>query len=261
MSVKISHWVWQESDAKGNDLLVLLALADNANDQGECWPSMAYLANKTRLHTNTIRKRLNSLRASGIVSWGERPGGSNLFVIDITTPTKMCTPTESVPLHPGCTPPLHPRVYPTPTPWGVDEPSMNHQEPSREVEEEIPTGTTTAKPLPKPFTLTAEMRAWAAATVPSIDIEGMTREFVAYWREGEGKGKRKKNWVLTWRNWAKRARQDDVRRGVVADEDIRDGILWRNGMPTLGGPQGMTTEQYRAWQDEREEFMRARNAQ
>ena len=35
-------------------------------------------------------------------------------------------------------------------------------------------------------------------------------------------------------------------------EEIRDGIKWVNGQPTLGGPQGMTQEQFEAWRSERE---------
>lgn len=129
MSVKISSWVWHGSNAKGNDLLVLLALADNANDQGVCWPSLAYLAEKTRLHPNTIRARLKSLREQGILSWDERPGGSNMFRINTETPTNSSTPTDSVPL-PEYVP--HPYSLGVGDPYmlAVGEPSLTVKEPS-----------------------------------------------------------------------------------------------------------------------------------
>lgn len=54
MSVKAQNWVWQHSRAEGNELLVELAIADRANDDGEdCWPSMETLCRKTRLSRST----------------------------------------------------------------------------------------------------------------------------------------------------------------------------------------------------------------
>lgn len=37
-----------------------------------------------------------------------------------------------------------------------------------------------------------------------------------------------------------------------APEDVRDGFLFRNGRPVIGGPRGMNRQQYQAWQDEQE---------
>jgi hypothetical protein len=71
-------------------------------------------------------------------------------------------------------------------------------------EDDIPKGTEHPRLLPKPFLLTASMKQWAATNVPHVDIAAVTAEFVGYWREGEGKGKRKKNWEQTWRNWMKK---------------------------------------------------------
>ena len=40
--------VWTTADdVRGAALLVLLALADCANDDGRCWPSLAYLADRS----------------------------------------------------------------------------------------------------------------------------------------------------------------------------------------------------------------------
>lgn len=41
--------VWDYSQAKGTPLLVLLSLADFADDEGECWPSISTIAKKCRL--------------------------------------------------------------------------------------------------------------------------------------------------------------------------------------------------------------------
>jgi hypothetical protein len=67
MSIRIINDVWTYSKASGTDLLVLLALADNANDEGECWPSMATIGRKCRVDTRTARRRIRSLEEIGEV--------------------------------------------------------------------------------------------------------------------------------------------------------------------------------------------------
>lgn len=63
---------------------------------------------------------------------------------------------------------------------------------------DVPDGTRSPQPLPNPFMLTDEMKKWAAEKTPGLDPVVETEDFVKYWRHGEGKGKKKKNWVLTW---------------------------------------------------------------
>ena len=53
--------VWSYSKASGTDLLVLLALADNANDEGECWLSIGYIALNCPIDTRTTQRRIRSL--------------------------------------------------------------------------------------------------------------------------------------------------------------------------------------------------------
>ena len=48
MSIAWMNYVWEHSDQKGTSLLLLLAIADHANDDGICWPSVARLAHKAR---------------------------------------------------------------------------------------------------------------------------------------------------------------------------------------------------------------------
>lgn len=44
----------------------------------------------------------------------------------------------------------------------------------------------------------------------------------------------------------------DKKRGDEPEpEDVRDGFLFRNGKPVVGGPRGMTPEQYNEWLDRR----------
>lgn len=55
MSIKLMTKVWEQAEAEGTKLLLLLALADMANDEGYCWPSYNTLAKKIRVsQTHTI---------------------------------------------------------------------------------------------------------------------------------------------------------------------------------------------------------------
>lgn len=55
------HWVWTQSRSGPTERLVLLAIADCANDQGQAWPSMAALVEKTRLGERTVQRAVATL--------------------------------------------------------------------------------------------------------------------------------------------------------------------------------------------------------
>lgn len=44
MSIRIMTEIWEYSPSSGTELLMMLAIADHANDDRECWPSIARLA-------------------------------------------------------------------------------------------------------------------------------------------------------------------------------------------------------------------------
>lgn len=64
MSVAATNWVWTQSAAEGADLLVLLALADFADEDGNCFGSWGKLSEKTRLSRCTIARSVKRLQKS-----------------------------------------------------------------------------------------------------------------------------------------------------------------------------------------------------
>lgn len=73
----------------GNPLrkLVLIKLADQANDQGECWPSFAHIAEHCEITRRSVINHINALRNAGFLSVENRPGekgnSSNLYHLHI----------------------------------------------------------------------------------------------------------------------------------------------------------------------------------
>lgn len=64
MSIAAMSRVWSESQHKGNALLLLLAIADNADDSGWCWPGIQYLARKVKVTPQSIIRITKKLEQS-----------------------------------------------------------------------------------------------------------------------------------------------------------------------------------------------------
>lgn len=85
MSLKASSRVWEECPVAGTDLLLMLAIADFADDSGtNAFPSKQTLARKTRLDCSTVRRRIRALERSGHLTASRcaAPGGrTNMYTI------------------------------------------------------------------------------------------------------------------------------------------------------------------------------------
>lgn len=80
MSIRITDQAWRLSQSSGNELLLLLALADNADEDSRlCWPSVPYLAKKTRLGVRTVQRLLEKLAAAGEIEITRRPQKSSVY--------------------------------------------------------------------------------------------------------------------------------------------------------------------------------------
>ena len=81
MSLAWMTRVWAaERPRRSSHRLLLLALADNANDEGVCWPSVATLGRKCATgDRRTVLRQLDWLEREGFVGRHARPGRSTVY--------------------------------------------------------------------------------------------------------------------------------------------------------------------------------------
>lgn len=134
MSIALMTLAWKSGLPSGQKM-VLLALCDNANDQGECYPSVPMLAIKCSLSERSVQQHIADLASAGIVSREMRTGRSTLYRVHSdsfntpadSAPRKICTPQNLHPTPADSAPPPPQRLHPTPAtaaPITINEPSI-----------------------------------------------------------------------------------------------------------------------------------------
>lgn len=61
------NWAW-EQPLPPVPKLVLMALADNADDHGYCWPKMKTIAAKCSTSERTVQRTIKTLLAAGLLN-------------------------------------------------------------------------------------------------------------------------------------------------------------------------------------------------
>lgn len=65
MSVRVSTLVWERSRCTGPTFVLMLALADQANDEGYCWPKRRTLARRLRCSERTVTRLIATAEGLG----------------------------------------------------------------------------------------------------------------------------------------------------------------------------------------------------
>lgn len=150
MSIDVMVPVWKHGPTQPHLRLLMLALADNANAHGVCWPSVETLAAKCAVEPRTLQRNLRALEDAGWIVATQRPGRSTWYqiVLERLTPDAGVTPDASV------TPTPDVRVTPTPDADATPPLTPTSPEPSG-----TPKRNRQGEPTPARATLTAEQAA------------------------------------------------------------------------------------------------------
>lgn len=133
--------VWEHSLQKGSSLLLLVAIADFADDKGVAWPSVATLAKKVRLgerYVQQLIKELVQAKELCVEDQAHRYTTNRYTVlvggVNSASPLNPASPRGVNPSSPGGEPRLTRGVNPA-----SPNPSFNHQEPPESAQAPKPT--------------------------------------------------------------------------------------------------------------------------
>jgi hypothetical protein len=215
--------VWDASTHSGTELLMLLAIADFADDAGNAYPAVGTLAEKCRMSSRNANFILTALRQSGEleVRANEGPKGTNRYKVLVgmkaASPLPL-KPTSPQPLKRASPPDpeahFTPEVdftlkptsstpeagFPKPLKPTSDEPSLNHHEPSKK--------ESTAKrkrktQISEDWQLNDKLMAWTLAEKPGIDVVKVLANFRDHYI---AKDELRADWEASWRTWVRNER-------------------------------------------------------
>ena len=234
MSVAALTWAFGLNLKPATAKFVLVALADNADDEGRAFPSVESLISKTSLDRKTVIRALDELEQMEVLTdTGSRVGRTKQVKVyrltwkrpesgSVRTASQRVPDSEHNPVN-GTVPEIPPKgpvfpskgpVFPSKESQKRDtEPSGNPQEPSGNrgrSRKALPTPLRGSR-LPSDFALTSERRQVAEAE--ALDADRVFASFCDYWRSATGAKARKCDWDATWRNWC---RAEQGRGGVLA---------------------------------------------
>lgn len=227
--------VFKHSQSKGSARLVLLALADEASDEGMVTAyrrSQSHLARKGNMDGGTVSRSTKAL-----VDLGE---------LEVLRQGDGRASTDYRIILPGVSDEGVQIAYPAPAsrlPRGGISPTQGVQDappiiPFSPTEPHIASSKRSCFPAPGLFLLTDAMKEWAAKEAPNVDVVLQTKQFADHWR---GKGEKRADWVATWRTWIRNAEAWDR------------GGRRKGSAPSAPGATSNTRtfaseEEYEAWQ-------------
>ena len=67
MSIRAMNWAWDQRLGPSAKL-ILLALADDADDSGQCWPAVRRIAGKCLVSERTVQRALKEFETTGLLA-------------------------------------------------------------------------------------------------------------------------------------------------------------------------------------------------
>jgi len=179
-------------DLSPSDKLILILLANNANDEtGDCFPSQTYLAKRSGLSLSTVNRVIKRLETVGLVDiipqyrddGGRRSNRYSLNMNDIGGGKSS----EHTPYDVRAQEPVSPEHSRTVI--------SNHQKKHSE---------TRGTRLAEDWELPTQWREWGNKERPDLHLDTVASCFRDHWISVGGERGIKRNWLATWRNWVRR---------------------------------------------------------
>ncbi len=273
MSCRARDWAWSRRGLTPALRCILLALAEHADEEGRCWPSLARLAALAEVDRRTVTRGLAALEARALLVRERTVGQSTSYALAIVEPGGCETPLHQARETPrgvtplqqgretpggvtplGATDPSSRGVTPlgrglTPPDLGASHPPNRHKNRHRTVNEPLSyddtrkrraDGAAKATPIPLQWRPGERVFDWAAKhALTRTWVEAQIDEFVVYWSDT---GERRKSWDATFikrlqtlqANAAKG--QDHEPEHRLADKDYSEGATPLDQIPWLQSP-------------------------
>ena len=235
MSVRTMARVWQDSKHGGTELLMLLAIADFADDDGNAYPAVGTLAKKCRMGCRNANYVLKALEDSGElkVMRGRGPRGTNRYRLLAKGVQSFAPLQQPAPLQPvaplrtidPCSPLQEGGAtgFPLPLQPIADKPSGTTKEPSKGRTASAASSRRASKHEKLLSEFLKECQAADVMVIPGDDpiytyaekvgihadmLAACWRKFRDYYATGNGSDKRQKDWRAHYRsairgNWYK----------------------------------------------------------
>ncbi len=216
MSISCIAWAFEQDCRSSGEKLVLLKLADNANDDGVCWPAQATIGRHCGMKRNSVNYHINNLAECSIISIEKRfvegvriPNVYRLHVGGVVDTADRGSRhsgqgvVDTADTEPSSTEPsiepiearsqanghaLSESVVETVEPKGTDPPAK--QKPKR------------AHRLPDDWHPDMDTIDWAETEFPGINVENETQKFCDHFKAN---GKPMIDWNAAHRNWLRRS--------------------------------------------------------
>jgi len=272
MSRRARDWAWSRRGLTPALRCILLALAEHADEEGRCWPSLARLAALAEVDRRTVTRGLAALEARALLARERTVGQSTSYALAIAEPGGCETPLHQARETPrgvtprqqgretpggvtplGATDPLSRGVAPlgrglTPPDPGASHPPNRHKNRHRTVNEPLSYDDAhtrecraedggKATPIPKRWRPGERVFDWAAKQgMTRAWVEAQVDEFVVYWSET---GQWRKSWDATFIQRLQRLQanaakgQDHEPQQRLADKDYGNGATPLDQIPWL----------------------------
>ena len=197
-----------DSNLGPTERLVMLALADHADDAGRCYPSNSRLKARTGLSERSVRGTIRALECAGFLSvaLGQGQGGANVYIV--RPDGAGGAPRQEVP--PGTSRPTPRQEVPLGGAAGAPKPSGTIIEPSIET-----ASKSRRRPeVPIPDGWVPNDRNISDAKDRQFSEQEIHHEADRFRDHHIARGTRFRDWDAAWRTWLGNARR--FARGGVA---------------------------------------------